>query len=189
MSIPTKEEALDIAKRYIDCAFQNKGELPRHSIPANPDRDDDIRLIKFIQNSIQLPSRQEGETPSGDMESWFPFEVIAHARKLQSQLSAKQAEVHSLKYIIADRRPLADCYERVCQSLGIENDILGFVKNLQQELESLKAAHATLVDQVRSHLNQFAWLDGPEGWAESCQALRASSFLPTPPVERSENKG
>lgn len=64
MSIPTKEEALDIAKRYIDCAFQNKGELPRHSIPANPDRDDDIRLIEFIQNAIQPPTRQEGETPT-----------------------------------------------------------------------------------------------------------------------------
>jgi hypothetical protein len=28
-------------------------------------------------------------------------------------------------------RPKADCYDRICQSLGITNDVLGYIKKLQ----------------------------------------------------------
>lgn len=44
----THEEARAIAKRFIDGHFNNEGEHPRMSIPADPNRDDDIRLCAYI---------------------------------------------------------------------------------------------------------------------------------------------
>ena len=46
----TYEEALQIAQRFVDGHFKNAGkEGPRISIPADTRRDDDIRLMAFIQ--------------------------------------------------------------------------------------------------------------------------------------------
>lgn len=39
----------------------------------------------------------------------------------------KKAE---LIILITEIRPKADAYDRVCEQLGIENNILGFIKNL-----------------------------------------------------------
>lgn len=35
-------------------------------------------------------------------------------------------------------RPHADCYVRVCQSLGIENNILGYVEDLKKKSGVIK---------------------------------------------------
>ena len=43
------EKAREIAQRYINYAFGNSGELPRHSIPARPDHDDDLLLMAYIE--------------------------------------------------------------------------------------------------------------------------------------------
>jgi hypothetical protein len=52
MARVTQQEALDIAQRFIDGHFGNVGrEGPRISIPANHERDDDIRLIDYIATS------------------------------------------------------------------------------------------------------------------------------------------
>jgi hypothetical protein len=42
-------EAREIAMRFIDGHFGNKRERPRASIPADPERDDDLRLIAYIE--------------------------------------------------------------------------------------------------------------------------------------------
>lgn len=45
------EEAREIAQRFIDRHFGNDAELPRISIPADPRRDDDIRIVAFIEQA------------------------------------------------------------------------------------------------------------------------------------------
>lgn len=47
----TADEAEEILKRFVDGHFCNDGEHPRMSIPANPRRDDDLRLAAFIEQS------------------------------------------------------------------------------------------------------------------------------------------
>lgn len=42
------EEAREALQRFVDSHFDNPGEHARISIPANPRRDDDIRLSAFI---------------------------------------------------------------------------------------------------------------------------------------------
>src|SRR6185369_2251337 len=51
---PSHDEATQIAQRYIDCAFGNKAERPRHSIPARPDYDDDLRLSAYIKHQREV---------------------------------------------------------------------------------------------------------------------------------------
>jgi len=54
------EKALEIAHRFIDGHFANAGkEGPRISIPADPKRDDDIRLIAFIEQAGEAVSEVE----------------------------------------------------------------------------------------------------------------------------------
>lgn len=44
------EEAEAVADRFIAGNFRNAGhEYPRISIPANPDRDDDLLLLSYIR--------------------------------------------------------------------------------------------------------------------------------------------
>lgn len=47
----TAEEALEIAHRFVNGHFRNGKEGPRISIPADPMRDDDLRLVAFIEQS------------------------------------------------------------------------------------------------------------------------------------------
>jgi hypothetical protein len=43
------DEAQEIALRFVDGHFGNDNERPRVSIPANPRRDDDLRLLAYIE--------------------------------------------------------------------------------------------------------------------------------------------
>lgn len=46
----THDEAMQIARRFIDGHFKNAGkERPRASIPADYSRDDDIRITVYIE--------------------------------------------------------------------------------------------------------------------------------------------
>lgn len=49
-------EAREIAQRFIDQHFGNKAERPRASIPCNPDRDDDLRMMAFIGQTADMQS-------------------------------------------------------------------------------------------------------------------------------------
>lgn len=61
--VPTASEASEIALKFINHFFNNPGrDKPRASIPANPLRDDDLRLMAFIR-SVTPPPTQGKETP------------------------------------------------------------------------------------------------------------------------------
>ncbi len=66
--VPTAEEAQEIALRYINAAFGNKAERPRHSIPADPLRDDDIRLLAFIRSRL-TPTAHDGGLGAGPTDT------------------------------------------------------------------------------------------------------------------------
>lgn len=53
----TNDEARGIAKRFIDGHFRNNAEHPRISIPADERRDDDIRLLAYIDQQEALAAR------------------------------------------------------------------------------------------------------------------------------------
>lgn len=58
----THDEAKEAAARFIDGNFKNDNEPPRISIPANPDRDDDLVLMSYIAQQRRLraqPSPRE----------------------------------------------------------------------------------------------------------------------------------
>ena len=60
-----------------------------------------------------------------------------------------------LKEAVHTLRPSAECYQRVCESLGIEKDILGYVNKLVTALESVdrynKAAKEGRVSNDEGH--------------------------------------
>lgn len=60
--IISHDEAEVIALRFINQHFDNAGERPRASIPANPKRDDDLRLMAYIrqQKWRNSPPASEG---------------------------------------------------------------------------------------------------------------------------------
>lgn len=53
-------------------------------------------------------------------------------------VSEKDKEIERLKFELSETSPFADCYKRVCQTLGIEKDILGFIKQKDKEISILK---------------------------------------------------
>lgn len=69
--IPTASEASEIALKFINHFFNNPGRAkPRASIPADPLRDDDLRLMAFIRSHLpsESPATKRGErsfTPRG----------------------------------------------------------------------------------------------------------------------------
>ena len=64
MTAPTSaishDEAKEIALRLIAGAFHREDKRPQFSIPANPDRDDDLRMIDYINQQAALAA-QVGE--------------------------------------------------------------------------------------------------------------------------------
>lgn len=55
----THEEARAIAKRFIDGHFKNDGEHPRMTIPADEGRDDDLRLLAYINRNKERELERE----------------------------------------------------------------------------------------------------------------------------------
>lgn len=61
-------EAREIAQRFIDGHFRNEGkERPRISIPADEGRDDDLRLVAFIERAerVEIAARRLADRFSG----------------------------------------------------------------------------------------------------------------------------
>lgn len=70
--------------------------------------------------------------------------------KLQSTNAALVKQRDDFEKYIHEIRPYADCYKRVCQSLGIEKDISGHVKNLKEQRDDLKEALETAKRVIKS---------------------------------------
>lgn len=153
-------------------------------------------MVEFILKEDQPPARQEGETPRTDeiaAPMWLKngpatdedLHVMTKlCRTLERELSAKQAEVDELK-----------------NRYGSRNDLLKMeevIQNLRAELESLKAAQGwrpgkEFEDSFRKHVDSaiIAGEIDPETDTDYILLLIQGicADLPTPPVERSENKG
>jgi hypothetical protein len=71
-------------------------------------------------------------------------ESVRRLVDLANSVAKMERERDAWKAETIKHRPLADCYLRVCQSLKIENDILGFVKKLIADLAAKDAEIATL---------------------------------------------
>ena len=52
----------------------------------------------------------------------------------QDDVKFLREKVAALEATVVLTRPKADCYDRICQSLGIEHDILGYINKLTQQL-------------------------------------------------------
>lgn len=52
--VVTHDEARAAAQRFIDGHFNNPGERPRISIPADLERDDDVLLMDYIEQQCGL---------------------------------------------------------------------------------------------------------------------------------------
>lgn len=113
---PNHEEALEIAQRYIDCAFQNEGrERPRHSIPARPDYDDDLRLTAYIRHQ---------------RDCFVPAASIA----------AAEAELVSVKRERSDlRSELGDIEHLLEKERRYHEETKGYRQHAEQQLASERA--------------------------------------------------
>ncbi len=60
------------------------------------------------------------------------------------------AENTVLKETVHTLRPLAECYQRVCETLGIEKDILGHVSKLKSPNDSLVKACKRIMRRAKT---------------------------------------
>jgi hypothetical protein len=109
----TAEEALEIAHRFVNGHFRNAGkEGPRISIPADPMRDDDIRLVAFIeQSAVAITERNELQVTL-ENRARAGAGVAFDIKELQDELLLAQDSVmrmrRELKALQDDMRRRAD---------------------------------------------------------------------------------
>ncbi len=70
---------------------------------------------------------------------WNAFEDGGIVSELQQELLDYKAGCEGLKLAIQDIRPYADCYKRICEHLGIEKDVLGYIEKLKQQIVKAKS--------------------------------------------------
>ncbi len=63
-----------------------------------------------------------------------------HRDKLVTELVDYKEGCEGLKLTIVELRPYAECYRRVCETLGIEKNILGYVERIQAHRDKLLVA-------------------------------------------------
>ena len=107
-------------------------------------------LPKKIEQSEKYPN----ETSSIILGNCYDTKTtagIVHQYNCHDDLAEELADYkegcEGLKMTIQDIRPYADCYKRVCKNLGIEKDILGYIKNLQDCHDDLVAIKKTIQDE------------------------------------------
>lgn len=84
----TNDEAMDAARRLIAGAFRRDGEdlpserRPRFSIPAQPDRDDDLVLMAYLKDAAALREarQQEREMVEGEIVGKIVASIREDAR-------------------------------------------------------------------------------------------------------------
>ena len=63
--------------------------------------------------------------------------LIAAAPETAKERDKLAVKCQELEKYIHEIRPYADCYKRVCQSVGIEKDIVGYIKKLRNSHDAL----------------------------------------------------
>ena len=74
-------------------------------------------------------------------------------------LSRQRKTIKELKSLIYRIRPRATCYDRVCKTLGIKNDILGFVKKQKDHILSRLPGEDEIYRKVRLALGFLGVID------------------------------
>lgn len=141
------EEALEIAQRFVNGHFHNGKEGPRISIPADPMRDDDLRLVAFIEQSAAEIERlkrdlegvkereREHVTRAQDVADEMRRErdaAIAERDELRAQLELVTAENHARAM-------------REAQSLDDWSALRAERDRLRRELESLRKGGEVII--------------------------------------------
>jgi len=111
---------------------------PNHKMIIGHPDPKDFQVTRTIGQLFDYGTKEENEANA---------RLIAAAPKTKQQrddlleeLANYKEGIEGLKLSIQDLRPYADSYKRVCESLGIEKDILGYVKKLTEQRDSLLGA-------------------------------------------------
>jgi hypothetical protein len=137
----TADEAEQIAERYRNQQFKREGEKPRASIPANPQWDDDIRLLVFIRRVaplIDAAVRATSET----------HDALELARLERDEAHDAIDSLHD--QVIALERVGSD----------------GFSTDYVRISDVLAILHATIASQDRSRMPAITLLDDQPGEPE-----------------------
>ena len=92
---PSVQEAREIATRFINRHFGNAGEKPHASIPADPLRDDDIRLMAFIDwaSTLAIQYEQARVLPLDEHTKFILGYMAIDCRPLAEMLRAEGVEI------------------------------------------------------------------------------------------------
>ena len=61
-----------------------------------------------------------------------------------------------LEKYIEEIRPKADCYDRICKVLGRKNNILGYIKKLNQEIKEVKMNCTTAEEFIKLYKDNIS---------------------------------
>lgn len=170
----TPDEARAIAQRFIDAYFDNGAERPRVSIPADPRRDDDLRLLAFIERAERVfdadtfvRGDREDEQQARMLAEVERDEALAERDALRTALDearrerdeavrATQRETHRL---------LVEAWDRVRQ------DDFGF--ELRHAVEALDDACATIAGGSKDAVYERLMRERDEARQALCSLLSA----------------
>ena len=88
------------------------------------------------------------------------FKIGLERDGLREELADYKEGCEGLKLTIQDLRPFAECYQHVCETLGIEKDILGYIENLTKQRDDLLAACKDLIN-ANAYAKQVSLRDEP----------------------------
>lgn len=158
----TPEEAREILIRYNTSHFDNPGEKARYSIPADPNRDDDLRLNRFIVQYEALRRQLAEARASAEAE---------HARMCMEKTARDEADAEVERY-----KTNTDVFtSRLCalmESFDYGKSGIGNTFSLHACIEVFEAEH----NRLRAELKQRdSLLDGhPAMCCGQCNAENAS---------------
>ena len=102
-------------------------------------------LIKHCQENHWYPTSNEKHTIINAMQEWSSLQN----QSLIDRVKEKDERIDMLEEIIYSVRPFSEAYKRVCESLGIDKDILGFVEQRNQRISELEKERDELKEGLR----------------------------------------
>lgn len=97
------------AARLIDSYFENGAERPRISIPANPDRDDDMLLMRYIREqryAETLRFSQQTSEPASDPVAVARdalLMIVGYERGSRTRLGGQPSDVEQLASVALEK--------------------------------------------------------------------------------------